>query len=435
MQKKNYHLKFLNVKNLFQKINKSMDTFDKIFYINLNSRTDRRARVEAMLNGLHLEYERFEAIHTPGFGILGCTLSHTKVLEIARERKYKNVLILEDDVEAFLSREDMDMYLNDFFSKNIKYDTLFLSYALKGFNRISENLIKIIRSSTAAAYVVNAHYYNTLINLWKMAAENLRKTRQHWYYANDAAWFPLQVRDNWYAIAPIFFGQEIGISDNSLSFQNYTGAYLEYKKCNLSKKFFTYGDSHANFSFKNCNFNAALLGESNYTMCRVGQDGIIPNFSAPNHDENSVLLFCFGEVDCRCEIQKQVDNGTDLNEVLDTLIDAYIRAIEKNVVKYHKVVIVGVIPPTRRAEYEATNGPVDYRFPFVGTDLERQQITKLMNEKLEEKVKKNGKYFYLYPYKKYENDDMTLRYDKSDRLVHLGDTSECIKEVKKLIFE
>ena len=58
------------------------ENIDKIIYINLNKRTDRRIQIEAELNDYDLKYERFEAIETPGFGILGCGLSHLQVLHL-----------------------------------------------------------------------------------------------------------------------------------------------------------------------------------------------------------------------------------------------------------------------------------------------------------------------------------------------------------------
>lgn len=49
------------------------NNIDKIYYINLEKRTDRKEQIETQLNIFSLEYERFNAIETPGFGILGCT--------------------------------------------------------------------------------------------------------------------------------------------------------------------------------------------------------------------------------------------------------------------------------------------------------------------------------------------------------------------------
>ncbi len=78
---------------------------DKIIYINLSKRDDRREQIENELNNFQLNYERFEAISTPDFGIYGCGLSHLSVLKMAKDRNYKNILILEDDFQFLVSKE------------------------------------------------------------------------------------------------------------------------------------------------------------------------------------------------------------------------------------------------------------------------------------------------------------------------------------------
>ena len=80
----------------------------KVIYINLNKRTDRKEDIVKELDSFNLDYERFEAIETPGFGIVGCGLSHLSVLKIAKERKYENILILEDDFTFLVSKEEFE---------------------------------------------------------------------------------------------------------------------------------------------------------------------------------------------------------------------------------------------------------------------------------------------------------------------------------------
>ena len=95
------------------------DKIDKIIYINLKKRTDRRQQIEEDLTALQLKYERFDAIETPGFGLLGCGLSHLSVLKLAKERAYKNVLILEDDFMFLVSKDTLEDQLNQFFNLNL----------------------------------------------------------------------------------------------------------------------------------------------------------------------------------------------------------------------------------------------------------------------------------------------------------------------------
>ena len=70
---------------------------DRIFYINLDHRADRRAEIENELDAKGLSYERFPAVRHETIGGVGCGRSHVGVLRLAKERGYKRILVLEDD--------------------------------------------------------------------------------------------------------------------------------------------------------------------------------------------------------------------------------------------------------------------------------------------------------------------------------------------------
>jgi len=103
----------------------------KIFYINLQERTDRKEYMEKMLTDLNLEYERFDAVRVSpevikskyktfydncvprfkkyinskdkdvikrGIGAFGCYMSHIKIHQIMEEQNDSPYIILEDDV-------------------------------------------------------------------------------------------------------------------------------------------------------------------------------------------------------------------------------------------------------------------------------------------------------------------------------------------------
>ena len=115
---------------------KPMDYIDGIFYINLDKRADRRYEIEEELNKMELPFERFTAIETPGRGILGCGYSHLSVFKMAKERKYRNVLIFEDDFYFLISISSKNIEKFDFpFFLLIfhKIDKIFSSYRLKKF--------------------------------------------------------------------------------------------------------------------------------------------------------------------------------------------------------------------------------------------------------------------------------------------------------------
>ena len=67
------------------------------FYINLASRPDRKQHVEEQLKIMGIQAERFNAIKLAN-GALGCSLSHLKCLETAKENNWSHLLVVEDDM-------------------------------------------------------------------------------------------------------------------------------------------------------------------------------------------------------------------------------------------------------------------------------------------------------------------------------------------------
>ena len=185
---------------------------------------------------------------------------------------------------------------------------------------------------------------------------------------------------------------------------------------------YIYGDSHANHFFKNLKIPHVNHYQNSITMFRIGRDNKIVNFNNNHHDLSSIICLAYGEVDCRCHIQRQINLDRNEDEVIHELVDNYFKTIKNNVINYKKIIIVGVIPPTMQSDYESLHGPILHEFPFVGTDTERTRYTKKVNHRLEEKCIINN-YTYFNPLAYYTRDDGTLKYELSDSVVHLGDNS------------
>jgi len=195
---------------------------DKIIYINLSKRTDRREEIENELNNFNLDYERFEAIPTPECGIYGCGLSHLSVLKLAKERNYKNILILEDDFQFLVTKDVFEENLKAFFESNIDYNVCMLSYGIDEYLHIENSVVnKVLYAKTASGYIVNCNYYDKLIALYEWCLPLLISTRQHWLYANDIAWTDYQKQDLWYYFKIRIGRQRAGFSDNTLRFDDY----------------------------------------------------------------------------------------------------------------------------------------------------------------------------------------------------------------------
>lgn len=96
-------------------------------------------------------------------GQLGCLLSHINILKDAINKRYKNILILEDDIiitESFTSR------LNDI--KNVMKDDwkiIYLGAGQHNWNNIDlQNNYYIANNSTGTfAYMVNSSFYEELL--------------------------------------------------------------------------------------------------------------------------------------------------------------------------------------------------------------------------------------------------------------------------------
>jgi hypothetical protein len=156
-------------------------------------------------------------------------------------------------------------------------------------------------------------------------------------------------------------------------------------------------------------------------MFRIGRDNSIIYFDKNNIvSENDIIVLSYGEIDCRCHIQRQIKNGNNEDDIINELVDKYFLTIRNNIVKKCKIIIVGIIPPTKQNDYEILHGPVLHEFPFVGKDEDRVRYTNKVNKKLEEHSNINN-YIYFNPYAYYTRQDGTLKHELSDTSVHLGD--------------
>ena len=182
---------------------------DRVFFINLDHRTDRLAEIEGEIESHKMTYlsERFSAIRHETIGGVGCGKSHIEVLKLAKERGYSRILILEDD---FMFTSNFDDRIDD-----LEFDVCFLSSDLMTFS-VHEDydfLYRVREAQTASGYIVNSHYYDELIRVFSEAVVMFEETNCHWLYAIDVAWKTLQARDNWVCLNPRIGKQRPSYSD------------------------------------------------------------------------------------------------------------------------------------------------------------------------------------------------------------------------------
>ena len=161
-------------------------------------------------------------------------------------------------------------------------------------------------------------------------------------------------------------------------------------------------------------------------MHRTGRDKVIVNWKPC--DTTDTVLLVFGEIDCRAHIGKQIASGRAEEEVINTLTTEYIDTI-KRIVRAN-VIVVAVIPPTSRIDYDRE--VADGSYPFESSDQDRVRYTSFVNKKLSELCQENG-FTFFNPYTEYTREDGCLRRELADGNVHVGNSKYVLLHFNELM--
>jgi len=209
---------------------KDIKDIKNIFYINLDTRPDRKQQFETEMINIGWNAIRFNAIkHTSG--AIGCSLSHLALLKYAKNNNLDHILIMEDDI-MFLNNEIFLTNLNTFLKNNINFDVLLLAGNNMGpYDKVEDYCIKIKKCQTTTGYLVQQHYYDKLIeNIEegvKQLQMNINKVNE---FAIDQYWNKLQLIDKWYLIIPLTVSQRADYSNIEKRVTNYNRLLLDLDK-------------------------------------------------------------------------------------------------------------------------------------------------------------------------------------------------------------
>lgn len=170
-------------------MNNLFSFFDKICYINMDKDLDRKIELENLFSKYNIISERIPAIKlslpeseiiTMNGGVQctrlperlpylaaarGTTLSHLNAISLAKYKKLKNVLILEDDV-MFSDNilQDLNYCLEDL--KKVNWDIFFLGCnPVEKFYQVTDSISKCGGGVYMShAYAVNHTFYDKLLN-------------------------------------------------------------------------------------------------------------------------------------------------------------------------------------------------------------------------------------------------------------------------------
>jgi len=200
------------------------------FYINLDSRPDRKQHLEKQMNIIGINAERFKAIKLPN-GAVGCSMSHLKLLETAKANNWPHILIVEDDI-LFTNPPLFIQQLNTFLANHKDFDVVLISgNNVPPFKEIDSTCVQVSQCQTTTGYLVQNHYYDTLIHNYREGIHKLvKEPHNHKIYAIDKYWFTLQKVDKWYLIIPLTVTQREDYSDIEKRPTNYSRAMLDLDK-------------------------------------------------------------------------------------------------------------------------------------------------------------------------------------------------------------
>ena len=202
-----------------------------VFYINLQERIDRKAQVEQQLNMVGLtNFNRFNAIKLPN-GALGCSMSHLKCLQLAKERNLDHILIVEDDI-IFLNPGIFIGQLNKFLQNNKEWDVLLIAgNNVPPYRVVDETCVQVSWCQTTTGYLIRKQYYDTLIaNIKEGINMLIREPKNKIMYAIDKYWLSLQKRDTWLLLVPLTVSQREGYSNIENCVTNFTKMMVDLDK-------------------------------------------------------------------------------------------------------------------------------------------------------------------------------------------------------------
>jgi GR25 family glycosyltransferase involved in LPS biosynthesis len=210
----------------------SWNLIDKVIYINLKDRTDRKKHLEKQLGQLQVPKEkivRFNA-HRHLLGHIGCAQSHLSVLDMAIEQGWSNILILEDDMcfnPSSETREALQYTLTSLASLHWDVALLSANYCRVIPFKSTNRLVKPLHAFCACAYIVNANYFSTLRTNFAESVEHLLQGGAKHRFALDAHWIHVMQRDRWLGMHPVAGHQMAGQSNIENKHMDYTSLFYK----------------------------------------------------------------------------------------------------------------------------------------------------------------------------------------------------------------
>ena len=182
----------------------------------------------------------------------------------------------------------------------------------------------------------------------------------------------------------------------------------------------TIGDSHCIYGFYG--LSGIIAHQLGAVLCYSFGKEKLNRCDIRNYNINTgdTVIFCLGEIDCRCHIHKHITETLTYQDIINEIVDDYFEAIALNVstlqIPLKNVCIYNIVPPIQK--YNTDENP---EVPFLGTDEERKNYVLYFNKKLKEKCIEM-EYIFFDIYDNYIDENGFLRKDLSDGNVHISNS-------------
>lgn len=198
------------------------DLVSHVIYINLDARDDRKAHILRELSIFKPEkITRMPAVIDKN-PKLGCSKSHIKALEMARDNKYPNVLIMEDD--AMWTNVDVTYpILKRLLSQ--PYDGILLG-TISG-STFDENTLRVTFGETTSGYIVKEPFYQKYIELYHNALSKLDPNNNGAFVLADGLSNNAYKAGLWYVVHPSLVTQLPSYSNINLQYKNLTPRFYK----------------------------------------------------------------------------------------------------------------------------------------------------------------------------------------------------------------
>ena len=159
----------------------------KIFIINLPHRTDRLISITAELDRMRL-LDKMEIVEgvpliTHGTGTAGIAEAHARCLELAKERGYEMIMILQDDCKFTVDKETFNTEIETFLNTAPSdWNGLwFGSFVNNKHTKIEHNWVYGAGYNQDTATLIHSRFYDQLISLCRLCRDKYIETGEDKY--------------------------------------------------------------------------------------------------------------------------------------------------------------------------------------------------------------------------------------------------------------